>query len=94
MSYINISNLRIHLVIKALWNNMKPASFYQFSGMPSPQEPSDDEIDRELSSRRGYIDYIAGRCIKIDFSDLTKIDPRLYDRDAGEGAFKRIISEL
>lgn len=53
--------------------------------MPSSQEPSNTEIDRKLSSRH---------CIKIIFSDLTKIDSRLYDRDAGEGAFKRVLSEL
>lgn len=40
-------------------------------------------------------DYYRGRPLKIQLDPKTKeFDPRLYDRDAGEGAAQRIIDQL
>ena len=94
MSTIDVSDLNLHGLILALWKNMKPAAFFRFA--PSaliPSEPSREEIDQALKSKYG-IDYLGGRCIKTNFSDLTKVDTRLYNRDAGEGAFERIVAQL
>ncbi len=93
MSYIDISDLDICLVIKALWNNMEPASFFRYSGIKPPPEPSADDIMSQLENSK-YIDYLNGRCIKTDFSDLTKVDTRLYNRDAGNNAFENIVAQL
>ena len=40
-----------------------------------------------------YFDYLCGRPLKIDIS-TDEIDPRLYDRDAGEGACARAIASI
>lgn len=94
MSTVDISDLDLVVLIKALWNNMQPAAFFRFAPISPPPKPSSEEIMETLKSTRYYLDYLNGRCIKTDFSDLTKVNTRLYNRDAGDGAFERIISEL
>jgi hypothetical protein len=42
---------------------------------------------------RLYFDYVGGRPLKIDITG-DELDPRLYDRDQGEGAAAMAISEL
>jgi hypothetical protein len=37
-----------------------------------------------------YFDYVDGRCLKIDLRG-DALDPRLYDRDNGEGAAARAL---
>jgi len=41
----------------------------------------------------GYIDYFCGKAIKTDLSE-DKVDPYLYDRDAGAGAFARAVASV
>lgn len=98
MTTIDVSDLDQYSLIKALWRNMKPASFFNSftamaAGLTPPSEPSNDEIDRTFHSGK-YIDYLAGRCIKTDFGDTTQVNTRLYNRDAGEGAFEKIVASL
>lgn len=51
------------------------------------------EEAKAILEKHFRIDYLWGRPIKVDLSkDL--VDPALYDRDAGEGAFARIVDEL
>lgn len=45
------------------------------------------------SHHRVWLDYVAGRPIKTAIFD-DDIDPRLYDRDAGKGAFAAIVAAL
>lgn len=40
-----------------------------------------------------YFDYVLGRVLKVDLSG-DSFDPRLYDRDNGEGAALRTINAL
>lgn len=93
MTTIDVSHLDLNTLIKALWKNMFSARYFSMSDIAPPPEPSNDEINRTLGSRK-YIDYLAGRCIKTDFSDLSKVNTRLYNRNAGDGAFERIVAEL
>jgi hypothetical protein len=39
-----------------------------------------------ILAKSSYVDYLKGRVIKVDFSCPSEIDPRLYDRDNGDGA--------
>ena len=39
------------------------------------------------------IDYFQGRAIKLNLSN-DSIDPWVYDRDAGQGTFKKIVDQL
>ena len=41
----------------------------------------------------GYFDYLNGRVMKIDLSE-DMLDPWLYDRDNGEGAAARALTEI
>jgi hypothetical protein len=93
MTTIDISDLDLNIVLKELWKNMTPAAFFRFNNVKPPTEPSDLEIAKQLQHSK-YIDYLSGRCIKTDFSDLTKVDTRLYNRDTGPNAFENIVSKL
>lgn len=93
MSSVNISDLNLHTVILALWRNMEPASFFTLSGLTPPGKPSHDEIDAQLGKYKS-LDYLAGRCIKTNFSNLEKVNTYGYNRDAGDGAFERIVDEI
>ena len=54
-------------------------------------KPTVDQARLDASS--SYIDYYHGLPIKSDLrGDYT--DPRLYNRDAGPGAFENIVNEL
>lgn len=76
-------------LLRALWNNMKPAAFFTMSGLPPPV--FDTEHAEQVVT--DYIDYFCGRCIKTDLSK-DEVNPWSYDRDAGQHAFARIVSEL
>lgn len=40
-----------------------------------------------------YFDYVSGRPLKVDLNG-DSFDPRLYDRDAGEGRAEAVVSAL
>jgi hypothetical protein len=40
-----------------------------------------------------YFDYVHGRVLKVRLNGYS-LDPRLYDRDNGEGAAARVVSRL
>ena len=60
---------------------------------PAPQECPIEVIEAQLAHSKD-IDYLNGRCIKIDFSDLTRVDPYLYNRDMGANAFENVVAQL
>lgn len=91
MGKIDISDVDVCSLVRELWKNMTPASFFLYSGMTPPSAPSDNQIMEAVS--HGYIDYLAGRCIKTDFSTKT-VNTDLYNRDAGAGAFEKIVQKL
>lgn len=96
MTTIDVSDLDLYQLILELWDNMKPASFFNDAffnaGFSLPSKPTRKQIDQTMDD--GYIDYLAGRCIKTDFSDLTRVSTRLYNRDAGDGKFESIVAKL
>jgi len=57
---------------------------------------SDDEADKILieSEQDGFrFDYLKGRVLKVNLSG-DEFDPRLYDRDNGDGVADRVIGKL
>jgi hypothetical protein len=86
---IDIADINKVDLLYALWLRSTPASFFSFQGLPSPS------FDRAAAEKAvtDYIDYFQGRCIKMDLSGNTT-DPRLYDRDMGEGAAAAIVAKL
>jgi len=80
-------------VLAALYNHSKPQGmgFLHYEAVDMTKEEAQELLDD--SRFRQYFDYLKGRVMKVDLSG-GKLDPRLYDRDNGEGAAARAISTL
>lgn len=79
---ISIKGLNKIALLKALWENMRPKAFFNSFDVKSAEK-----------AVKSYIDYFNGRCIKCDLSG-DEVDPWLYDRDAGAGAFQKIVDGI
>lgn len=87
---INIKGLNKSDVLLTLWRGSISQGLAVFGLSKGWGEPTRDELDRASS---GNVDYFKGRVIKCDLRD-DEFDPRLYDRDCGEGAAQRAIASL
>lgn len=74
-------------LLHALWNNMKPASYFG-SGL----SPAFSQAE-ESKAVKSYFDYFCGHCIKTDLSN-NYVNSYMYDRDAGAGKFALIVRSL
>lgn len=88
ISFFDTKEKKVDL-LKGLWENMNPASFFTMNGFPTPE--FDEKL--ALSAVEEYIDYFQGRCIKTNISG-TEVDPWLYDRDAGKDAFQKVVDAV
>lgn len=89
---IDISKLDRAEVLAALFNASKP----QGMGFVQNYAPvMTTEEARRLLGEYDYFDYVRGRVMKISLrAGAEQLDPRLYDRDNGEGAAERAIAHL
>ena len=87
---IDISKLDKIEVLMALYNNAKAQGmgFLQFIN-----EPMERKTAMRLLEENSYFDYVQGRVMKVDLSQ-NEFDPRLYDRDNGEGAALQAIQSI
>lgn len=96
---IDIKGLDKAEVLLALWNasRMQGMSFLGFSGpltLSKAVECVEQARHTGMSGKEEiYFDYLNGKVMKIDIAP-DEIDPRLYDRDNGEGAAQRAIDNL
>jgi len=100
---IDISGLDKAELLAALVNGAKPIGLgvLQDNGEPMSIDEAQDVLAKMRSrgdrirfyDRRLYFDYVKGRPIKCDISG-DELDPRLYDRDQGEGAALRVVESL
>jgi hypothetical protein len=90
---ISIAGLDKALVLKALYDNAQPLGMGGLHFRPGSM--SEDEANRIVASSEGrlYFDYVGGRPLKVDLAG-DQFDPRLYDRDQGDGAAARAIAAL
>lgn len=91
---IDISGLDKAEVLAALFN----ASKQQGMGILQTSGRNNMTVEeaREFTSSgndRQYYDYLRGRVMKIDLS-RDELNPRLYDRDNGQGAAARALAPL
>lgn len=94
---IDIKGLTKASVLAALYNASRPQGlgFLHFT----PEDMTEQEAERALTADIGpfqrpmYFDYVRGRVLKVDLSK-DAFDPRLYDRDNGEGAAASVIEKL
>lgn len=91
---VNIQGLDKAEVLAALYNRAQPQGMgflhYIEGDMPTAEA-------RDMLSQYGphpYFDYVKGRVMKVDLRSDVEFDPRLYDRDNGEGAAQGAIARL
>lgn len=90
---VDVTGIDRKELLRALWENSKPAAFLVMNNMVAPFDM--DEAVRSARPGTGYVDYACGRLIKAEiFTEDNEIDPRGYDRDYGEGAFQRVVNSL
>jgi len=89
MSEVDISGLDKVVLLKALWQEQKPAAFFTITRFQAPG--FNDEEAAEAVKK--YIDYFRGRAIKSDLSG-DSVNPFGYDRDAGSGSFAKIVANI
>lgn len=93
---VNIKDLDKAEVLLALWKGSH-AQGMSFLGMMNgglTLEKAKGMVD-ELKEHNHplYFDYVMGHVIKCDLTD-DEFDPRLYDRDCGEGRAAEVIEAL
>jgi len=88
---IDISQKSKAAVLAALYNASKP------QGLGFLQATSEDmtiqEAQSHLDQGYTYFDYLKGRILKVNLA-TTELDPRLYDRDNGQGAAAAALQNL
>lgn len=90
---VSIAGLDKAMVLAALYNASQPLGM-GFLNPRSGQSMSRVEARAALSRNpEGYFDYLNGRVMKVDLSG-EEVDPYLYDRDNGDGAFAAVIERL
>lgn len=101
MADIDITGLDKAAVLAALHNGTRPLGmgFLHDLGRDMTTAEAQEHIDRATDDmgldRRDALrfDYLCGRPLKVNLSG-DSFDPRLYDRDAGEGAAARAIAAI
>ncbi len=89
---IDISELDRIELLQRLWTNQSVAPF--FTSKPNIEKPKFDYGQaKDILEEKEYIDYFCGRCIKTNLTE-DLVNPRSYDRDAGEGTFASIVKDM
>ena len=86
---INIQGLNKVDLLRALWNEVMPASFF----VSNPQKIPEFDSNVAETIVQHYIDYFCGRAIKCDISKNVA-NPTGYDRGTAPGTFQRIATDL
>ncbi len=82
MVYINASGIPPEVLLWALYVNSKVQGIGIIENLLSTPPTSLEDFSRAITtSSRGYIDYLNGKVIKTNFSNMASIDSFLYDRD-------------
>jgi hypothetical protein len=90
---VDVTGINRDDLLKALWENSKPASFFSFNPVAAPKFDLDDA--KRSTQSGGYVDYACGRCIKAAiYGNSDTIDPFGYDREYGSGSFQKIVDKL
>lgn len=89
---IDISKASKAKVLAALYNASQPLGmgFLRFDPRNMTEAEAQEIFD---ASESKYFGYLKGRVMKIDLSG-EELNPRLYDRDNGEGAAQAALSAI
>lgn len=86
---VNIKGLDKAQVLKALYDHSRP----QGLGFLQAGKTVTLEECAKLLEEHTDFDYLGDRVLKVDLSE-DEFDPRLYDRDNGEGAAQRAVDTI
>jgi hypothetical protein len=89
---MNIKGISKPALLAALFN----ASKQQGLGFLDPRgaaHMTEEDAAEVIAAQGMYFDYLRGRVMKISI-DGDELEPRLYDRDNGQGAAERAIAHL
>lgn len=89
---MDVSDLDLRELIAQLWLRSKPAVWYKLNNV-KPPDLTNKDIEQTIQRNR-YVDYLAGRAIKTDFSDMRRVKPRQYNRDTRECAFEDAVDYI
>lgn len=90
---IDIRGLDKAALLKALYDNARPQGMGLLSFVPKPMTAEEATATIAGAGERLYFDYVGGRVMKVDLGK-DDFSPRLYDRDNGQGAAARVITQL
>lgn len=80
-------------VLAALYNHSKAQGMgFVDPDYTGPARMSRGEAERYLAGGT-YFDYLRGRAMKVELGG-DELDPRLYDRDLGQGAAARAVAAV
>ena len=88
---VSFGNKNKAVVLKALWENSK-AQGMSFLALPELGQITVEQCSARLAES-AYVDYFAGKVIKIDFSG-GDFNPWGYDRDNGQGAAQKAVDSV
>ena len=87
---INIKGINKAEVLKRLYDNSQPLGMGFLQAEAGNM--SIEEAESIIRNNKDF-DYLKGRVMKVDLSS-DEFDPWLYDRDNGQGAAKKALSDL
>ena len=90
MNEISLIGLDKAEVLAALYNASKPQGRGFLHYDPKPMTSKEAGV---LLKQTTDFDYLQGRVMKVDLSGDT-FDPRLYDRDNGQGVAEKAIAVI
>jgi hypothetical protein len=90
MASVDIKGIDKMTLLQFLWSRSANVTKWTQVGV-IPE--FDMESAKRVIAEKKCIDYFHGASIKTDISKDT-VDPSLYDRDNGKGAFEKIVSML
>lgn len=88
---LNISHLSRAEVLDKLYNASQPLGMGFLHYTPELMSVTEAQTLLDQLKNEAYFDYLKGRVMKINLNDPCRLDPRLYDRDNGEGAAARAL---
>jgi len=101
MDKIDIKGIDKAELLAALHNGTRPLGLGFLHARPDmtaedarPYLAAGDDTTRMFGKvPRLYFDYLCGRPLKVDIGG-DELDPRLYDRDAGQGRAAEVVAKL
>lgn len=94
--FIDVSGIEEWELLAALYDNALPLGMGRliYDHRPLTKEQALDALGQLRFESGWRVDYLGGRPLKIEVRDGMLFGARLYDRDQGMGACRRVVDGL